>query len=74
MERYRDQAEMLGALQTGRKLLECPWCGLHEDELADLSLIVATEEDPRTDSGLRFQALDDDPERWLCPGCQSPFP
>lgn len=73
VERYRDQAEALGKLQAGRQLLECPSCGLHEDELADLSLIVATENEPTIDTGLRFRQVDEEGETWLCPGCLSPF-
>jgi hypothetical protein len=72
VERYRLQAEELGRLQIGRPLLECPSCGLHEDELADLSVVVCTEDAPGQDTGLRFQSLDDD-GTWLCPGCGQPF-
>ncbi|MBK8804155.1 MAG: hypothetical protein IPN71_19270 [Fibrobacteres bacterium] len=74
VERYRDQAEILGKLQAGRQLLECPSCGLHEDELADLSLIVATEDEPGQDTGLRFSPADDDAGRWICPNCATAFP
>lgn len=74
VERYRDQAELLGTLQTGRRLLECPSCGLHEDELADLSLIVATDEDPGQDTGLRFLPVEGDSPSWSCPACGMPLP
>jgi predicted RNA-binding Zn-ribbon protein involved in translation (DUF1610 family) len=73
VERYRDQAEIIGKLQAGRQLLECPSCGLHEDELADLSLIVATEDEPGLDTGLRFAPVESDVERWSCPGCGMTF-
>ncbi|QQS04960.1 MAG: hypothetical protein IPK50_22215 [Fibrobacterota bacterium] len=73
VERYRDQAEILGKLQAGRQLLECPSCGLHEDELADLSLIVAAEDEPGLDTGLRFAPLDAGSEGWSCPGCGMTF-
>ena len=42
VDNYRRQAERLGRLLSGRQLLECPNCGLHEDELADMTLVVVT--------------------------------
>lgn len=68
VDRYRQQAEDLSVLQTGRQLIACPQCGLHEDELADLSLAVCTEDRPGIDTGLRFAPIDD--ESWMCPACQ----
>jgi len=73
VDNYRRQAEQLGRLLSGRALLECPSCGLHEDERADMTRIVSTEEDPSRDTGLRFSPLDDDESTWLCPGCGLPF-
>jgi len=72
VDNYRRQAEHLGRLLSGRALLECPSCGLHEDELADMTRIVATDEEPGTDTGLAFSPLDDG-ATWLCPACGSPF-
>lgn len=73
VERYRLQAEELGRLQVGRALLECPSCGLHEDELADLTVVVCRPEQPGIDTGERFQPLDDEDATWICPGCGQPF-
>lgn len=73
VDNYRRQAEHLGRLLSGRALLECPSCGLHEDELADMTIIVATEDEPGDDTNLRFAPLDDDETTWLCPGCGLPF-
>jgi len=72
VDNYRRQAERLGRLLSGRALLECPSCGLHEDELADMTRIVAADVQPGEDTGLRFTALDDG-ATWLCPSCGSPF-
>ncbi len=73
VENYRRQAEHLGRLMNGRALLECPACGMHEDELADMTRIVATEEMPGKDTGLCFAAMDDEEATWWCPGCGQPF-
>ena len=73
VDNYRRQAERLGRLLSGRQLLECPSCGLHEDELADMTLIVATAEEPARDTGLRFCALDERESTWSCPSCGLPF-
>ncbi|MEK7391975.1 MAG: hypothetical protein AAB214_05345 [Fibrobacterota bacterium] len=72
VDNYRRQAERIGRLLSGRALLECPSCGLHEDELADMTRIVATEDRPGEDTGLNFSPLDDG-ATWLCPACGSPF-
>lgn len=69
VDTYRLQAEELGRLQVGRPLLECPSCGLREDELADLTLVVCTPQEPETDTGLRFLSVDDGEETWICPAC-----
>jgi hypothetical protein len=69
VERYRLQAEELGRMQVGRPLLECPGCGLHEDELADLTVVVCTSDAQGTDTGLRFSPLDEEDGTWLCPSC-----
>lgn len=73
VDNYRRQAERLGRLLSGRHLLECPSCGLHEDELADMTMVVATAEEPGHDTGLRFSAMDDEARTWWCPACGSPF-
>lgn len=73
VDNYRRQAERLGRLLSGRQLLECPSCGLHEDELADMTLVVATAQEPGVDTGLRFSAMDDTGSTWWCPSCGSPF-
>jgi len=71
VESYRLQAENLGRLQAGRAFLECPSCGLREDELADLTLVVCTVEEPGIDTGLRFLEIGDANSTWMCPVCQS---
>ena len=73
VDNHRRQAEHLGRLLSGRQLLECPSCGLHEDELADMTRIVASAEEPGQDTGLRFAAMDDEETTWLCPSCGLPF-
>lgn len=72
VDSYRRQAEELGRMQVGRPLLECPSCGFHEDELADLSVVVCSPDHPGTDTGLRFEPLDDEGSVWACPGCGLP--
>ena len=73
VDHYRRQAENLQHLLTGRALLECPACGLHEDELADMTVIVVAVDLPGADTGLRFAAMDEDGSYWWCPGCGQPF-
>ena len=73
VDNYRRQAERLGRLLSGRQLLECPNYGLHEDELADMTLVVVTGDEPGIDTGLRFSAMDDENRTWWCPSCGSPF-
>jgi len=73
VDNYRRQAERLGRLLSGRQLLECPSCGLHEDELADMTLVVAAADQPGIDTGLRFLVMDDEGAVWSCPSCGSPF-
>jgi hypothetical protein len=68
VESYRRQAEELGRLQVGRTLLECPSCGLFEDELADLRFMVCTPGKPGMDTGLRFVPMEGE-ETWMCPCC-----
>jgi hypothetical protein len=68
VESYRLQAEKLGRLQAGRPLLECLSCGLREDELADLTFVVCTMDEPGIDTGLRFAEGEDG--TWMCPACQ----
>lgn len=69
VERYHLQAQELGRMQIGRPLLECPGCGLYEDELADLTVVVCGIDAPGIDSGLRFEPLDEKDGTWLCPAC-----
>ena len=71
VESYRLQAEELGRLQAGRSLLECPSCGLREDELADLTFVVCTVEEPGIDTGLRFEPVSEDKSSWFCPSCHA---
>jgi hypothetical protein len=73
VDNYRRQAENLQHLLNGRGLLECPGCGLHEDELADMTVLVATRDRPGEDTGLRFEAMDDAGATWWCPSCGTPF-
>ena len=70
VESYRLQAENLGRLQAGRAFLECPSCGLREDELADLTFVVCTVGEPGIDTGLRFEATSED-TTWICPSCHA---
>jgi uncharacterized protein (UPF0212 family) len=72
VESYRLQAEELGKMQVGRALLECPSCGLREDELADLTFVVCRAEEPAIDTGLRFVELEGG--GWMCPSCQAVVP
>ena len=69
VESYRLQAEELGRMQVGRSLLECPSCGLYEDELADLRFMVCAAGKPGMDTGLRFLPIEGG-ESWMCPACQ----
>ena len=73
VDNYRRQAENLQKLFNGRSLLECPGCGLHEDELADMTVLVATRDRPGVDTGMRFAAMDDQETTWWCPSCGTPF-
>ena len=72
VETYRLQAELLGRMQVGRPLLDCPGCGLHEDELADLTVVVCLADEPGIDTGMRFLPADEEGGTWICPGCGSP--
>ncbi|MCB9496125.1 MAG: hypothetical protein H6686_04470 [Fibrobacteria bacterium] len=73
VEELRRQAEEVGAMVAGHRLLECPSCGLAEDALADLTVRVVLPERPDEDTGLRFSALDDDEATWSCPQCGTVF-
>jgi hypothetical protein len=73
VDNYRRQAENLQHLLRGRGPLECPRCGLHEDELADMTVVVAERDRPGQDTGLRFAAMDDQEATWWCPSCGTPF-
>jgi len=68
VESYRQQAEALGRMQVGRTLLDCPSCGLYEDELADLRVVCCFPEEPGKDTGLRFLPSEGG-ETWMCPAC-----
>lgn len=73
VESYQRQAEEMGRMLAGHRLLECPNCGLAEDALADLTLRVVHPDHPDEDSGLRFEALDEDETTWTCPNCGTVF-
>lgn len=73
VESYQRQAEEVGSMLAGHHLLECPNCGLAEDALADLTLRVVHPDRPGEDTGLRFEALDDDETTWNCPNCGNVF-
>ena len=60
-------------LLSGRALLECPSCGLHEDVRADMTLVTVAAEAPDLDTGLSFAAMDEEGAYWWCPGCGQPF-
>ncbi len=73
VDQYRRQAENLRQLLSGRALLECPSCGLHEDVRADMTLVVIAADAPDRDTGLSFSPMDDAGAYWWCPGCGQPF-
>lgn len=73
VETYHRQAEEVGRMLVGHHLLECPNCGLVEDALADLTLRVVHPDHPDEDTGLRFEAMDDDGTVWKCPNCGNVF-
>jgi len=73
VEQYTRQAEELGRMVAGHRLLECPNCGLVEDALADLTVRVVHPDHPDQDSGLRFEPQDDADETWACPNCGTLF-
>lgn len=73
VESYHLQAEELGRMLAGHRLLECPNCGLAEDALADLTLRVIHPDRPGEDCGLRFEPLDEDETTWTCPNCGTVF-
>jgi len=73
VESYHRQAEEMGRMLAGHRLLECPNCALAEDALADLTLRVVHPDHPDEDCGLRFECLDDDGTAWVCPNCGTVF-
>lgn len=73
VESYHLQAEEMGRMLAGHRLLECPNCGLAEDALADLTLRVVHPDRPGEDCGLRFECLDDEGTDWTCPNCGTVF-
>jgi hypothetical protein len=73
VDQYTRQAEELGSLLVGHRLLECPQCGLAEDALADLTVRVVHPDHPEQDTGLRFEPLDDVSRTWTCPHCGAVF-
>jgi hypothetical protein len=61
------QSIALGGAPKSRDLLRCPRCGLQEDVLAGGAFVVARPDQPRTDTGLRFEKLTNG--RYHCPVC-----
>jgi len=66
--RIQKQAKSLGIFVNDRELLECTGCDLVEDVAFDGSLMTYhRESDDMTDSGLRFEEMDED--KYRCPVC-----
>jgi len=66
--RIQKQAKALGIFVNDRELLECAGCDLVEDVGFDGSLMTYhRESDDMTDSGLRFEEMDE--EKYRCPVC-----
>jgi hypothetical protein len=66
--RIQKQAKALGIFVNDRELLECSGCDLVEDVAFDGSLMTYhRESDDMTDSGLRFEKMDE--EKYRCPVC-----
>jgi hypothetical protein len=66
--RIKKQAKALGIFVNDRELLECTGCDLVEDVTFDGSLMTyRRESDDMTDSGLRFEEMDED--KYKCPVC-----
>jgi PHP family Zn ribbon phosphoesterase len=62
------QAKALGIFVNDRELLECTGCDLVEDVGFDGSLMTYhRQSDDMTDSGLRFEEMDED--KYRCPVC-----
>lgn len=62
------QAKALGIFVNDRELLECTGCDLVEDVAFDGSLMTYhRDSDDMTDSGLRFEEMDE--EKYRCPVC-----
>jgi hypothetical protein len=62
----KKQAKALSIFVNDRELLECPGCGLVEDVTFEGSLMTYhRESDDITDSGLRFEEMDDG--KYRCP-------
>ena len=68
--RIKKQAEAIGLFTHDRELLECSGCDLAEDVTFDGRLITYHREgEDCSDSGLRFEILDDTTFR--CPICRT---
>ena len=66
--RIQKQAKSLGIFVNDRELLECPGCDLVEDAAFDGSLMTYhRESDDMTDSGLRFEEMEEN--KYRCPVC-----
>ena len=66
--RIQKQAKSLGIFVNDRELLECTGCDLVEDVAFDGSLMTYhRDSDDMTDSGLRFEEMDE--EKYRCPVC-----
>ena len=62
------QAKALGIFINDRELLECTGCDLVEDVAFDGSLMTYNRDsDDMTDSGLRFEEMNE--EKYRCPVC-----
>ncbi|MCJ7775230.1 MAG: hypothetical protein MUP08_02460 [Desulfobulbaceae bacterium] len=66
--RIQKQAKSLGIFVNDRELLECTGCDLVEDVSFEGALMTYhRDSDDMTDSGLRFEEMDE--EKYRCPVC-----
>ncbi len=69
----KKQAKKVGIFVEDRELLSCPQCGLEEDVACRGLLIVSYPSNVGVDTGLRFQEVDFETNRFRCPACGTEF-